>query len=88
VRFWLDGEGDMPGDCIGLPFFSLIDCRFMPVKEAALFEFQVGSIVIQGPKSLDFFQEFCRQRATCVKADGKDILSVTLIVPQPPEQAD
>jgi hypothetical protein len=40
----------------------------------------VGTLVIAGPKVLDFYDDFCNHRATLVKADGKDILSVTLLL--------
>jgi hypothetical protein len=31
------------------------------------------------PKVLSFYDDFCSQHATSLKADGKDILSVTII---------
>jgi hypothetical protein len=37
-------------------------------------------MAIAGPKVLDFYNDFCSQRATPLKADGKDILSVTMIL--------
>jgi len=78
IRFTTD-----EGDTIGLPFFSLMCCRHMPAQEAALFEFQAGNIVIQGPGSKALFENFCAQRATAIRPDGKDLTSVTLILPQP-----
>lgn len=76
IRFWID-----VGDCVGLPYFSLLDCRYLPHRQAAIFEFQAGNVVVQGPKCLDFFEAFCAHRATSLKADGTDIVSVTLILP-------
>jgi hypothetical protein len=39
----------------------------------------LGTVVITGPKALDFYADFCAHRATSVKSGGKDILSVTLV---------
>jgi hypothetical protein len=35
---------------------------------------------ITGPKVLDFYSRFCAHRATCLKADGKDIKVLNLIL--------
>jgi hypothetical protein len=35
---------------------------------------------ITGPKALEFYDDFANHRATLLKADGKDILSVKLIL--------
>jgi predicted nucleotidyltransferase len=32
----------------------------------------------QGPKSLEFYEQFSNHRAMLIKADGKDILSVRM----------
>jgi hypothetical protein len=37
-------------------------------------------LVIAGPKALDFYDDFCNHRATSLKADGKDIVSVTMLL--------
>ena len=39
-----------------------------------------GTVVITGPKVLDIFAGFCAHRATCLKADGKDITDLKLIL--------
>jgi hypothetical protein len=85
IRFWLDGEGDTPGDCVAFPFFSLLAARLMPAKGAALFEFQMGNIVLQGPGVRALFESFCANKATNIRTDNKDILSVTLVLPTPPQ---
>jgi hypothetical protein len=36
--------------------------------------------VITGPKVLDFYAGFCAHRVTCLKADGKDITELKLIL--------
>ena len=38
------------------------------------------TVVIKGPKVLDFYAGFCAHRATCLKADGKDITDLHLIL--------
>jgi hypothetical protein len=35
-------------------------------------------------KVLQFFEEFCAHRSTALKADGRDIISVSLVVPAQP----
>jgi hypothetical protein len=37
-------------------------------------------LVIAGPKTLDFYDDFCSHRATAIKDDGNDFLSVTMIL--------
>ena len=38
------------------------------------------TVIIAGPKVLDFYAGFCAHRATCLKADGKDIKVLNLIL--------
>ncbi|MGA8656689.1 MAG: hypothetical protein WB586_11135, partial [Chthoniobacterales bacterium] len=38
----------------------------------------LGTIMVVGPKALDFYDDFSNHCATLVKSDGKDILSVTM----------
>ncbi len=40
----------------------------------------LGTVVVTGPKVLDFYAAFCAHRATSPKADGKDIQSVKIIL--------
>jgi hypothetical protein len=40
----------------------------------------LGTLVIARPKALDFYGDFCSQRATSLKADGKDIDSVRMLL--------
>jgi AAA domain len=40
----------------------------------------LGTVVITGPKVLDFYAGFCAHRATSLKADGKDITDLRLIL--------
>jgi hypothetical protein len=38
----------------------------------------LGTIVVTGPRTLDFYEQFSNHRATLLRADGKDILSVRM----------
>src|SRR5262249_39998278 len=73
-RFWADG------DWWGFPFFSLSASRYFAERETLCLHWPVGSVVITGPKVLDFYAAFCAHRATCLKADGKDITDLRLIL--------
>jgi hypothetical protein len=54
-----------PGQIVEFPL-----CLYWPL----------GTVVIAGPKVLDFYAGFCAHRATCLKADGKDIKVLNLIL--------
>ena len=42
-----------------------------------------------GPKALDFYDDFSNHRATLLKADGKDVMSVTVhLLADPDAEAD
>jgi len=43
-----------------------------------LIECSLGTVVVTGPKAWDFYDTFCSHKATLLKADGKDILTVTM----------
>ena len=49
-------------------------------KETLCLYWPLGNVVITGPKVLDFYAGFCAHRATSLKSDGKDILSVTMVL--------
>jgi hypothetical protein len=73
-RFWA------VGDWWGFPFFSLSASRYFADKEALGLYWPLGTVVITGPEVLDFYSGFCAHRATCLKADGKDIKALNLIL--------
>jgi hypothetical protein len=73
-RFWAEG------DWWGFPFFSLSASRYFGDKETLCLYWPLGTVVIAGPKVLDFYAGFCAHRATCLKADGKDIKVLNLIL--------
>jgi hypothetical protein len=43
-----------------------------------LIDWPLGTIVIAGPKALEFYEQFSNHRATLIRSDGKDILSVQM----------
>jgi hypothetical protein len=67
------------GDWWGFPFFSLSASRYFGDKQTLCLYWPLGTLVISGPKVLDFYAEFSAHRATSLKPDGKDILSVMLL---------
>jgi hypothetical protein len=81
-RFWAEG------DWWGFPFFSLSASRYFGDKETLCLYWPLWTIVITGPKVLDFYAEFCVHRATSLKPDGKDILSVTMLLNSESPRAD
>jgi hypothetical protein len=68
------------GDWWGFPFFSLSASRYFGDKETLCLYWPLGTVVITGPKVLDFYAGFCAHRATCLKADGKDLTDLKLIL--------
>ena len=75
VRFWMDD-----GTCVGIPFFSVAGCLYDPNEQALSIALHGRSIIIAGPKTGAFFDAFCKQRATQIRADGVDIVSVRFIL--------
>jgi hypothetical protein len=68
------------GRLVGFPFFSLSASRYVGDKETFCLYWPLGTVVIAGPKVLDFYSGFCAHRATCLKADGKDIKVLNLML--------
>ena len=58
-------------DWWGFPFFSLSASRYFGEKEILCLYWPLGTVVITGPKVLDFYAGFCAHRATSLKSDGK-----------------
>jgi hypothetical protein len=75
VRFWCDD-----GACWEIPFFQVALTHYNPEQQSLLIQCAAGTIVVTGPKAWDFFDRFCNQRATLLKADGKDIIAVTMAI--------
>jgi hypothetical protein len=73
VRFWTDS-----GDCWGFLFHHLTGAYYSAKYQSLLIDWALGTIVVKGPKALEFYEQFSNHRATLIKADGKDILSVRM----------
>ena len=59
---------------------ALSASRYVGDKETLCLYWPLGTVVITGPKALDFYAGFCAHRASCLKADGKDIKVLNLIL--------
>jgi hypothetical protein len=52
--------------------------HYDPEHQSLLMDWALGTIIVTGPKAWDFYDLFCSHRATLLRADGKDILGVTM----------
>ena len=75
VRFWTDD-----GDSWGFLFHHLPAIHYSARHERLLITWTLGTVVIAGPKVLEFYEDFCSHRATSLKSDGKDILAVKMVL--------
>jgi hypothetical protein len=73
VRFWTDS-----GDCWGFLFHHVSGTYFSAKEQRLLIDWTLGTIVVTGPKTLEFYEQFSKHRATLLRSDGKDILSVRM----------
>jgi hypothetical protein len=73
VRFWIDS-----GDCWGFLFHHVSGTYYSAKEQRLLIDCGLGTIVVTGPKAFEFYEQFSNHRATLIKADGKDILSVKM----------
>lgn len=69
VTFWLDGGVE----CVGFPFFAMAAARYLGEEQTATFEWPFGTIVVRGPKTLEFYDAFCSYRVTGAKAAGRTL---------------
>jgi hypothetical protein len=65
---------------VGLPVLYLSASRYFGEKQTLCLYWPLATVVIAGPKVLDFYAGFCAHRATYLKADGKDIRVLNLIL--------
>jgi hypothetical protein len=63
----LSSFGSGQRETVGFPFFSLSVSRYFGDKETLCLYWPLGTVVITGPKALDFYAGFCAHRATSVK---------------------
>ena len=73
VRFWADS-----GDCWGFLFHHVSGTYYSAKEQRLLIDWPLGTIVVTGPKALQFYEQFSNHRATLLRADGKEILSVRM----------
>jgi hypothetical protein len=73
VRFWCSD-----GACWGIPFSQVVGTHYDPEQQRLLIECSIGTIVVIGSAAWDFYDAFCDQKATLIKADGEGILTVTM----------
>jgi hypothetical protein len=74
VRFWTDD-----GSCWGVPFHQVIALNYSPGAQTLLIHCSVGSILLTGPQAEALLERFCEHKVALVKADGIDILRVSLV---------
>jgi hypothetical protein len=72
--------------CYLFPFFSFLAGSYDEDEKQLLLHFSLGTLVITGPKVSEFVNAFSSHRATLLKADGKDIVSVTMHRPPKDEE--
>jgi hypothetical protein len=60
--------------------FLVSASRYFGDKKTLCLYWPLATVVITGPKVLDFYAGFCANRATCVKADGSEITNLKLIL--------
>ena len=73
VRFWTDS-----GDSWGFLFHHVSGTYFSAKEQRLLMDWPLGTIVVTGPETLEFYEQFSNHRATLLRADRKDILSVKM----------
>jgi len=59
---------------------NLRNGEYSAEHERLLITWALGTLVIAGPKVLEFYDDFCNHRATSLKSDRKDILAVTMVL--------
>jgi hypothetical protein len=64
--------------CWGFLFHHVSGTFYGAENQRLLIDWPVGTIMVTGPKTLEFYEQFSNHRATLIKADGKDILSVKM----------
>jgi hypothetical protein len=78
-RFWAEGDWWASRSLVSAPA-GISATKKHSVFIVPLGLCPLGTVVIAGPKVLDFYAGFCAHRATCLKADGKDIKVLNLIL--------
>ena len=69
---WVDGV------CHGIPYDKAVGAQYHQSEETLSILWAKIQVVVIGTDALAFYRRFCEGRATMLKANGKEILSVTL----------
>ncbi|HTD16588.1 MAG TPA: hypothetical protein VK673_15500 [Chthoniobacterales bacterium] len=67
-RVWVEDR------CYGLPWAHLLLGTLE--DRTVVLQFTMGRVIIRGPKAAEFYDEFCEDRATRVREDGRGIIEV------------
>jgi hypothetical protein len=81
VRFWCDDGG-----CWSVPFHQVVATNYNPELQTLLIYWALGSILVTGPKAEAFFERFSEHKIALVKADGKDIVRLTMALRREKEE--
>jgi hypothetical protein len=81
ARFWCDD-----GACWGVPFHQVVATNYNPEAKTLLIYWSLGSILVTGPKAEAFFERFSEHRVAVLRADGKDIIRLTMSLRQEKEE--
>ena len=73
VRFWTD-----EGNCYGFLFHHLTASHYNAEHKRLFIDWALGTLVIAGPKVLEFYDDFSNHRAAVLKPDGQDITTVVM----------
>jgi len=73
-RFWAKG------DSRGFPLFTLSASRYFGNKETLCLYWPLGTVVITGPKVLNFYAAFLFQPGNVFQSGWKDIVDLNLIL--------
>jgi hypothetical protein len=49
-------------------------------RETLCLYWPLATVLITGPRALDFYAGFCAHRVTCLKVDGKEITDLKLML--------
>ncbi|SRR6266436_2327992 len=73
IRFWADD-----GNCYGFMFHHLGLSVYLSDQRGLVINCAFGTILISGPRILDFWDDLCARKVSAVRVDGKDITSIAL----------
>lgn len=62
--------------------FTIVATNYNPEVQTLLLYWSLGSILVTGPNAEAFFERFSEGRIALVRADGKDIVRVTMSLRQ------